>query len=179
MWSSSAAFSPGCCRSLRNKSCRSPLPQTCRFQARAQRSAGALLDGTFLAGGGPVWPGTNAKPATKNKIRRLKNPRCLPISRHSHSYAPWTAAIYPACVTDPGSCGPPILKSHPLGVSQHRQQESHRKVENPGRQFPFLNLGEPMPEPRPVPAVATGWRRNKKYSIRNAIAVQYCSLLDK
>jgi hypothetical protein len=30
-----------------------------------------------------------------------------------------------------------------------------------------------------MPTVAIGWRKNKKYAIRNAAAVQYCSLLYK
>jgi hypothetical protein len=75
-------------------------------------------------------------------------------------------------------CGAPILESHPLGVTQQRQQESHRRDENPGLQFPFSNLGEPMQEPRLMPAAAIGWRKTK-YAVRNAAAVQYCSLLGK
>jgi hypothetical protein len=29
-----------------------------------------------------------------------------------------------------------------------------------------------------MPAFATAWRKNKNYAIRNAAAVQYCSLLE-
>jgi hypothetical protein len=35
-----------------------------------------------------------------------------------------------------------------------------------------------MQAPRPIPAFATGWRKNKKYAIRKTAAVQNCSLLE-
>ena len=74
---------------------------------------------------------------------------------------PGTAAVYPARVTRQCFCNEPIVKSHPLEVIEQRQQESHRRDENPGLQFPFSNLGKPMQEPRPMRAVAIGWRKQE------------------
>jgi hypothetical protein len=48
-----------------------------------------------------------------------------------------------------------------LEVIQQRQQELHRRDENPGLQFPFSNPRELMQEPRPMPAVAAAWRKIK------------------
>jgi hypothetical protein len=36
-----------------------------------------------------------------------------------------------------------------------------------------------MQETKTNARVATGWQKNKKYAIRNAAAVQYCSLLEE
>jgi hypothetical protein len=74
---------------------------------------------------------------------------------------PGTAAVYPARVTRPCFCSEPIVKSHPLEVIQQRQQELHRRDENPALQFPFSNPRELMQEPRPMPAVAAAWRKIK------------------
>jgi hypothetical protein len=74
---------------------------------------------------------------------------------------PGTAAVYPARVTGPCFCGEPIVKSHPLEVIEQRQQESHRRDENPRLQFPFSNLGEPMQEPRQCQRLRSAGQKTK------------------
>src|ERR1700678_3249944 len=119
---------------------------------------------TFLAGGGVgelVWPRATPVPEKKKKPRESRIRAALQFPGIRIRTLPGTAAVDPARVTGPCFCSESIVKFHLSEVIQQRQQESHGRNENPGLQFPFSNLGEPMQEKRPFPAVAIDWQETK------------------